>query len=325
LAVDPNASSCQNKAAILRKSILLNTGVCLRRYDLHTLQLFASIAASRSLAKTAEQVRLTPSAVSKRITELEKQLGSKLLLRLPHGVDLTNAGHVVARYAEDVLARTSLMSLDLRQTSRGESGEVTIMSNTTGLLLGLGRDIAAFRRRHPKVCVKIVECMSPEVVEALLQGRADLGVCSLGIPRHGLTAFPYVETPLVLAVYRGHPLVGRSSIRYRDTMKYPHIVRTARSAQSYGPEQAGEPIQGAGGLTAAIDSFEGMIELIDAKIGIGVMPAIALERRRMPGITGISLSDDWAVFRIGLMHDAAIVRNPSAILLLQWLRETAGK
>jgi hypothetical protein len=68
-----------------------------------------------------------------------------------------------------------------------------------------------------------------------------------------------------------------------------------------------------------------MIELIDAKIGIGVMPAIALERRRMPGITGISLSDDWAVFRIGLMHDAAIVRNPSAILPLQWLRETAEK
>ena len=292
------------------------------RYDLHTLQLFASIAASRSLAKTAEQVRLTPSAVSKRITELENQLGSKLLVRLPHGVDLTDAGRVIARYAEDVLARTSLMSLDLRQTSRGESGEVTIMSNTTGLLLGLGRDVAAFRRRYPKVSVKIVECMSPEVVDAVLQGRADLGVCSLGIPRHGLTAFHYVETPLVLAVYRGHPLAGRDSVRYRDTMKHVHVVRTPRSAQSYGPEQAGEPIHGARGLTAAIDSFEGMIELIDAQIGIGVMPAIALERRRMPGIIGVPLSDDWAVFRIGLMHDAAIVRNPSALLLLEWLRRT---
>lgn len=71
------------------------------RYDLITLDVFIVVAEERNLTRAAERLHLAVSAVSKRIAELEEQVGSPLLLRYARGVELTPAGQSLLHYAHD--------------------------------------------------------------------------------------------------------------------------------------------------------------------------------------------------------------------------------
>ena len=75
----------------------------MRRIDFVTLRLFVSIADERSLTRAAEREHLALAAVSKRISDLENQLGSALLYRQPKGVELTPAGHALLHHAHTLL------------------------------------------------------------------------------------------------------------------------------------------------------------------------------------------------------------------------------
>jgi DNA-binding transcriptional LysR family regulator len=287
------------------------------RYDLHSLQLLASVVETRSFARTAALVHLTPSAVSKRIAELEAQLGVRLVVRSPQGVEPTAEGRVVASCAADLLDRVSAMSERLAEAARGDLGLVTVASNITALLSGLAGDLMAFRTAHPGVSIRIREGISTEVVEEVEAGRADVGVGSDLVATRGLTAIPWRETRLVVAVAEGHPLAGRSSVAFEETRAYRHVGRLPGSALSLMPGVAQVAEEG---VEAEVRSFDAVIELVRAGAGIGVLPGASLDRRPAAGVLGIPLSDGWARFRLVLVHDANRPDRAAALRLLNWLR-----
>jgi DNA-binding transcriptional LysR family regulator len=288
------------------------------RYDLHSLQLLASIAATRSFARTAALVHLTPSAVSKRIAELEAQLGARLVARSPQGVELTAAGRIVAACASDLLARLSSMSAEIAEVASGETGQVGVTSSITGLLLGLAEELRAFRAMHPRIAIRLIEGISAEVVEAVEAGRVDLGICSDRVPTRGLTAIPWRETRLVVAVAEGHPLAGKEAVAFAETLAFPHVGRLPGSALSLMPGT--EVPAEADFLGAAVRSFDAVIELVRAGVGIGVLPGATLVRRPAAGVAGVPLTDVWARFRLVLVHDASRLDNAAALRLLSELR-----
>src|SRR5690554_2246544 len=115
------------------------------RFDLRSMQLLSVIADTGSFLKTADLMNMTPSAVSKRILELESRVNARLAIRTPEGVKLTPAGAAMVRCADDVLSRVSQLSRDIAQTMTGETGEVRVAANTTAFLLGLNAELMQFQ------------------------------------------------------------------------------------------------------------------------------------------------------------------------------------
>jgi DNA-binding transcriptional LysR family regulator len=90
----------------------------MRRIDFVTLKLFVAIADERSLTKAAEREHLALAAVSKRVSDLESQLGIALLYRQPKGVELTPAGHALLHHARNVMDALQLVNHGLKHELR---------------------------------------------------------------------------------------------------------------------------------------------------------------------------------------------------------------
>ena len=94
----------------------------MRRIDFVTLKLFVAIADERSLTRAAEREHLALAAVSKRVSDLESQLGIALLYRQPKGVELTPAGHALLHHARNMMDNLEQLNAEMRLAIEGPGG-----------------------------------------------------------------------------------------------------------------------------------------------------------------------------------------------------------
>jgi DNA-binding transcriptional LysR family regulator len=293
------------------------------RFDLLTLQLILAIDATGSVARAAESMHLTASAVSKRVLELEEQLGSALLERHPSGARLNQAGAVLARRAKAVLQELHSLQDDMADFISGTAGSVQIASNTSGLACDLADQLAQFTRRYPDIKVSVREATSQAVVQAVAEGWADFGIASTSVDLGALSAQPYRSTPLVLAVPSGHPLTGRGAVRYADILSYAHIGRAPDSALARLPAPPQTAHMRDAMLDSLVTSFPAVFSLVRAGAGVAVVPLSPTQSGVLHGIELLPLADDWAVFDLCLVRDPSVVPSPAAARLLKILTQQA--
>ncbi|WP_158213339.1 LysR family transcriptional regulator [Pigmentiphaga sp. NML080357] len=290
------------------------------RFDLLTLQLLRRVDETGSVARAAESVHLTASAASKRILELESQLGIALLVRRPEGARLTAAGRAVAQRTERVLDELRALQGDLAGFSAGTSGTVRIASNTSGMCAGLADQLARFAADFPAIRISVTEATSAAVVEAVANGSADLGIAHASAQAGALRSMPYARTPLVLAVPSGHELAERTSVSHEETLRFPHIARAAGSAlaQFSGPVEP-DPTR-MPPVATQVTSFPAVFSLVSAGLGVAVVPAAPAEWHVPANVRLVPLSDDWASFELRLVIDPGVVPSPATARLLQVLQ-----
>lgn len=177
------------------------------RIDLVTLSLFVSVARQGSISAGARASHLAVGAASKRISDLEAALDTQLLYRNAAGVELTEAGQACLVHALRVLQEVEQMAGTLSDYARGVRGQVRIAANTSSLTQFLPEDLASFMEAHPAVRIDLEEQNSSDIVTAVLENRADIGVFADRTPAAGLATVPYRLDELVLIV--------RSAIRWR--------------------------------------------------------------------------------------------------------------
>src|SRR3954469_14935347 len=127
------------------------------RLDLTSLALFVRVAESRSITQAAQQSHIALAAASRRITQLEDQLGVQLLFRSARGVELTPAGNTLVAHAREMLAKVDEMRAEIADYSRGVKGLVRIQANASALAQSLPDDLATFAARHPAIKVSLSE------------------------------------------------------------------------------------------------------------------------------------------------------------------------
>lgn len=294
------------------------------RFDLLTLQLLRQVGETGSVARAAETLHLTASAGSKRILELESQLGVTLLARRPDGARLTTAGSLAVARAEQVLAELQALRDELAPYVSGHAGSICVASNTSGLCAGFAEQVAAFSVQYPQIRISVMEATSAAVVDAVLSGAADIGVASGSAPARGLSSYAYAKTPLVLAVPTGHPLAARAHVAYAQTLAYPHISRAPGSALAHFPETPPALAEDGPmpGVTTSVTSFPAVFALVAAGLGVAVIPLAPVATQAPQDIVLVPLSDAWADFELRLLVDPAAAPSPAVSSLLSWLRAT---
>ena len=299
-----------------------------RRIDLTSLQLFVAVCELGSIGKAAEREYIAASAVSKRLADLEATLDTPLLYRHARGVDLTPAGESLLHHARSVLFSLDKMQGELSEYADGVRGHVRIHASISAIVQFLPEDLGTFIREHPQVKIDLEEHLSTEVIRAVQEGAADLGICNAGMlgQSHELQTLPYREDQLVLIVPRRHALARRKSVAFEETLDCDHVGLHSNSsiyvAMREAAAAAGRTIK----LRIHVTGLDAMCRMIHNGLGVGVMPSRAFELMHGVGdLECVALTDRWARRRIDLVARDFSTLPVTARLLVDHLNARAGK
>jgi DNA-binding transcriptional LysR family regulator len=177
-----------------------------------------------SIRKASEFLNIAPSAVNRQILEFERDLGMPLFDRLPRGMKLTSAGEVVVDHVMRMDGEVDLMRARLRDLQGLEAGQVRLVA-ASGLMSSLiATTVAKFCRNHPKVELKINVMALSEIIDAVGEGDADLGL-GFDLPRESrLTTLASMHQPLGFVVPPDHRLARSVALRLTDCVGEPLIL-----------------------------------------------------------------------------------------------------
>jgi len=266
-----------------------------RRMDLTSLQLFVAVCELGSIGRAAEREFIAASAVSKRLSELEAAVGTQLLQRHARGVDLTAAGESLLHHARSVLFSLEKMQGELSEYADGVRGHVRIHASISAIVQFLPEDLGSFTRAHGQVKIDLEEHLSAEVVRAVREGAADLGICNAATGLGELQSLPYRHDHLALVVPRGHALSGRTTIAFADSLDFDQVGLHSTSSIYLALRQAADAAGRTIRLRIHVTSLDAMCRMIDNGLGVGVMPQRAFELMHGVGaLECVPLSDPWA-------------------------------
>ncbi|MDA8447124.1 LysR family transcriptional regulator [Paracidovorax valerianellae] len=267
-----------------------------RRIDLTSLQLFVAVCELGSIGRAAEREFIAASAVSKRLSDLETAVDTALLYRHSRGVTLTPAGESLLHHARTVLFGLERMQGELSEYADGVRGHVRMHANISAIVQFLPEDLGAFARAHSQVKIDLQEHLSPDVLQAVREGAADLGLCHTGTAAdpEGLQSRPYRRDRLVLVVPRGHILYRESAIKFEALLDWDIVGLQANSSISLAMQQAaaraGRPLR----QRIQVTGLDAMCRMIDNGLGIGLLPDRAFALMHGVGqLQSVALDEPW--------------------------------
>ena len=290
------------------------------RIDFVTLKLFCAVAKSGSITKGANECSLALSAASRRISELEETVGLSLLNRSAKGVTLTHAGHAVMQHALRLFQGFEQFSNELGEYSKGYTGHVRLWANMSALTEFLPAALAQFLKDHIEIQVEVEEQISGDIVKALLDGIADIGVFAEGAPTTGLDTQVIGNDELVIACSKSHPLSKRKRASFKECLEYDFVglnrgssllELTSRSAEKLGKQMR---------LRIQVRSYDAMCQMIAVNLGVGVLPLQAcIAQIKAMDLQVVALDDSWAKRNLLLAIKSDSTLSPSAKLLREHL------
>ncbi|MEO3413153.1 LysR family transcriptional regulator [Roseovarius sp. CAU 1744] len=289
-------------------------------YDLQSLLLFKSVVSSGSIAGAAELHNIAASAVSRRISDVEIQIGTALFYRQRRGVELTPAGEEFLVHVSGLLNRVARMDQAMEDFADGLKGVVRIAANTSSITQFLPEDLAEFVNDFPGVRIKLVEMFSTDVMAQVRMGHADLGICS-GLTNPGdLDATLYRRDTLVLAVPEGHPLASRSSVSLGDILDQDIVsLQDGSSIQAYVDAKA--EIEGRMPKTRVqVMSFDGVRRMVEAHLGVAILPhGAVLDASRDSKLTMVPIAEPWAERELLLVRKPGVQLGRASQVMFEYL------
>jgi len=197
--------------------------------DLQSLDLFVSVIETGSVSRAAVAHGITQPSASSRIKHLERQLGMQLLERSPGGSRPTDAGVVVAGWAEGILRAAHELSAGLSAFQAEQTGRLRIAASFTVAEYLLPHWLDRFSRDHPSDSVALEVANSAAVVERLRRGTADLGFIETPSGLDGLDELVVARDELVTVVAPSHPWATRGSVPVEALAATSLVMREAGS------------------------------------------------------------------------------------------------
>jgi DNA-binding transcriptional LysR family regulator len=183
----------------------------LRHATLHQLKIFTALARQLNMTRAAEELHMTPPALSIQIKQLSEHVGIPLHEQIGKRLFLTEAGWLVEAASRDIFERLDRLAMDLAKAQGLERGSLKLSIITTATYF-VPRLLGDFCKQHPSIEVTMEVDNRDRVLERLKQNLDDLYIMGQAPENLNVTALPFMENPLVVLAPANHPLASERNI-----------------------------------------------------------------------------------------------------------------
>ncbi|EHM01299.1 LysR substrate binding domain protein [Acetobacteraceae bacterium AT-5844] len=288
--------------------------------DLDQLRAFVAVAEAQSLTRATDTLHLSLPAVSRRLSALEEELGVALLARSTRRVALTQTGREFLPRARRLLDELEESLLGIRETAARRRGLVTIACIPTAAYYFLPETLADFARRFPNVRVRVMDLSADGVVDAVATGGAEFGIGMEGAVHPEVEFRPLRRDPFVLACRRDHPLAKKRGLKWADLHNETLVGVSRRSGNRLILDRALLPRGIQPNWRYEAEHLSTSLGLVEAGLGVAVVPRLALPREAHPVLVARPLADPKIERATGVMLRRGAVPGPAARALLDLLK-----
>jgi len=181
-------------------------------YEPRHLRSFVTLAEELHFGRAAKRLFVTQPALSGQIAKLESDIGVRLFERAHRRVELTDSGRALLELARESIRLADEGVLRAIQASSAESGVIDVAYAPAAAYDVLPWLLRDWTRDHPSITLRLREMTTGGQVPALLAREIQVGIVQARLDHPGLSRQVVRSDPAVVALHRGHPLVGRDRI-----------------------------------------------------------------------------------------------------------------
>src|SRR5262245_34084797 len=256
--------------------------LCFICMELHSLQVFLTVANEKSFSRAAEKLFRTQPAVSLAVQRLEQEFGEKLIDRSGKDLILTDAGRTVLDYARRFQSLQQELDNSLAELRDNSAGRLIIGANESTTLYLL-QHIERYRALYPKVKVQVRRSLSSKIPMQLLDGNLELAVISYDPADHRqITRVIYADA-VAFVVSPKHRLAARKNVSLSElgdeTFIAHNVVSPYREVVLREFREHKVPLR----MEVEMPTIESIRKLVQENMGVAFLPRMCvrseLERR----------------------------------------------
>jgi DNA-binding transcriptional LysR family regulator len=245
--------------------------------ELHTLQVFLTVATERSFSRAAEKMFRTQPAISLALQRLELELGEKLIDRTGKDLILTDAGRTVLEFARRFQSLKLELDNSLAELRDNSAGRLAIGANESTTLYLL-RHIQRYRELYPKIKVQVRRSLSSKIPDELIDGNLELGVISFDPADERIKSKVIYTDALAFVVSPRHRLAHKKTVSIADlgseifiahNVVSPYRDLVLREFQSHKT-----PLN----MSVEMPTIEAIRRLVQSNMGVAFLPRMCVEQ-----------------------------------------------
>jgi DNA-binding transcriptional LysR family regulator len=265
------------------------------RLDLFDLQLFLNIVETGSLTRGAEYSSISLQAASERIKKLEQHYQVNLFIRHSGGVKLTFAGQVFAEHAQAILQQGQQLSRAMAVFSEGQHSNISLWCNSSAQSEYLPLLLPKYLVNNPNIQIDLKEAESNDIIAALTNGTAKLGLISSFFAAPQLQTLEFSDDPLVLICPEQHDLSTGKALKLGDCLNYPFVGLMQYHSLQQSIEAQARLLHCEIQYRLRLPNFAAIAQVVANGVGIAIMPQRAAQRlAKLYAFKQIQLTGDWA-------------------------------
>ncbi len=245
--------------------------------DLHSLQVFLTVATERSFSRAAAKLLRTQPAVSLAVQRLEMELGEKLIDRSGKELILTDSGRNVLDYARRFHSLQQELENSIAELRDNSAGRLAIGANESTTLYLL-RHIERYRELYPKVKVQVRRSLSSKIPSELLDGNLELGVISYDPGDARLRSKVIYTDSLAFIVSPDHRLAHRKTVSLSELGEEifiaHNVVSPYRDLVLRQFQEHKVPLR----MEVEMPTIESIRKLVQSNLGVAFLPRMCVEQ-----------------------------------------------
>ncbi len=287
--------------------------------EVHQLRYFCAVARHGTFTRASEVEHVAQPSLSQQILKLEAELGSRLFDRLPRSAKLTVFGKAFLPKAERILRELEEAKTELQEMAGNEKGDVAVGIIPTIAAYLLPKLLRGFAARHPLIAVKIIEDITPTLLQRLHDGTIDMAVAALPIPGSELATEELFEEKFYAVLPTSHRRASSKSISLAELNREPflllkegHCFRDSLIAACHKSKVTPSVVFESG-------QFATILAMVSAGMGVSAVPAMAVQPHA--GCKFIPISGKHSTRKVGIISSRHHYQSRAQRLLMAQMRD----
>lgn len=295
------------------------------KITLKQIEGFLAVAEFGNFSRASKRLNTAQPALSQAIKDLEAELGVRLFDRTTRRVELTDAGREFRNSAAKAVEELEHAVEGVHQLAERRRGRLRIAAPPLLAAVVLPQAIADFQRRHPGIAVQVADINTEQIVESVRSGRADCGLGTFSPGEEGIERVVLMRDNLMLFCGEQNPFKTKKTVAWSELAGKPLITLTRDSGIRLLVEVGYETVQLPLRPAFEVSHITTALALVEAELGISVLPTYALATARHHRVSGRRLEAPTISREVVLIHASGRSVSPAVSAFSAVVRRYAQK